>query len=185
MEESLCKKKVKSMHCRGFPQRERVSIRFLRRIASQFLWKPTCRRTARTIFYKLFGFSICGATKTKPSVWTYLHGFSARIFCTDFLHGYLNTDFSHGFFARIFARNFLHGFVHGFLHRCFCAVALHEFLHGFCTDFLHGFLGVFQSTCCEAPKIHKENPLENSPWFGGLLGRGLGGRRVRWRLWST
>ena len=37
----------------------------------------------------------------------------------------------------------------------------------------------------KTPTVSKTSPLKNSPCCGGLLGRCLGGRRVRWRLWPT
>ena len=111
-----------------------------------------------------------------------LRGFSARIFCTDFLHGFsariFCTDFLHGFSARISARSFC-----TFFARFFCADVctdcLQELFVPMLHGFLHGFFGVSQNTCWKAPKFHRENPPKNSPCFGGLLGRGSGGRRVR------
>ena len=147
--------------------------------------KPTCRRTARTNFpveYWVSQFAML--------LWgSHLHGFVshrffarifARIFCTDFLHGFFArifcTDFLHGFSARIF----LHGFLPDFFARISARIVCKNCLYRCCTDFCTDFFGVSQNTCWEAPKFHRENPLENSPCFGGLLGRGSGGRRVRW-----
>ena len=143
--------------------------------------KPTCRRTTRTNITIQFW-----ASQSAMSLWgSRLHGFVshrffARIFCT---------DFSPGFFARIVCTDFLHGFSAQIFCTVFCPIFLHGFLHGLlarivCTDvariFARIFFGVSQNTCWEAPKFHRENPPKNSPCFGGLLGRGSGGRRVRW-----
>ena len=127
-----------------------------------------------------FGEAICTGLFRTDFLHGFLHGFSARIFCTDFLHG---------FFARNFCTDFLHGF--------FCTVTCTIFCTDFCADclqelfvqmlhgFLHGFFGVSQNTCWEAPKFHRENPLENSPCFGGLLGGGLGRQDGEVRLWPA
>ena len=136
------------------------------------------KNSTNKFYYKNLGFSVCGATKTKPSVWTYF----ARIFCMDFC-----TDFLRGFFARIFctdffARIFLHGFLHGFLDGF-----VHEFLHGFfarihctnhCAEFLPGF---FARISWGVPKHllrSAKNPPRKSPrkfsMLWGPSGEGLG-----------
>ena len=151
---------------------------------AKVLPKPTCRSTTRTnitiTFWVLnlqcyFGEAVCtGLFRTD-----FLHGFSARIFCTDFLHG---------FSARIFCTDFLHGFSAQifctlvcpiFFARISARIACKNCLYRCCTDFCTDFLGVSQNTCWEAPKFHRENPPKNSPCFGGLLGSGSGGKRVR------
>ena len=111
-------------------------------VRGHFLWKPACRRKARTIIIINFGVSqFCGATKTKPSVWTYF----ARIFCTDFWHG---------FFARIFCTEiFCTGFLHGFVARICCTQICTHFCTDFCTDFLCGVIAriiawIFARTLC-------------------------------------
>ena len=135
-------------------------------------------------YYKILGFSICSVTLGKPFARVcfvqifctdFLHGFSARISCTDFMHGFFARIFLHGFSAQIF----LHGFLPDFFARISARIACKNCLYRCCTDFCTDFFGVSQNTCWEAPKFHRENPPKNSPCFGGLLGRGSGGRRVR------
>ena len=135
-------------------------------------------------YYNIWGFSICSVTLGSLSHGFVSHGFFARIFCTDFLHGFfarmICTDFLHGFSARIWCTDFLHVFLPDFFARISARIACKNCLYRCCTDFCTNFFGVSQNTCWEAPKFHRENPPINSPCFGGLLGRGSGGRRVRW-----
>ena len=146
------------------------------------LSKTTCRRTTRTnITIK------CGVSQFAMLLWgSRLHGFVshrffARIFCTDFLHGFFArifcTDFLRGFFARIYLHRFFAR--PDFFAQISARIACKNCLYRCCTDFCTDFFGVSQNTCWEAPKFHGENPPKNSPCFGGLLGRGSGGRRVR------
>ena len=109
------------------------------------LWKPACRRTARTNFIiKNWVSQFVGLLRRNHLYGLILHGFSAwisarifaRIFCTDFLHGFFARIFLHGFFCTDFARICARIFA-----RFFCADSLHESLHRilariFCTDFL-------------------------------------------------
>ena len=134
-------------------------------------------------YYKIWGFSICSVTLGKPFARVcfaqifcthFLHGFSARIFCTDFLHGFFCTDFLHGFSAQVFCTVFC-----PFFARISARIACKNCLYRCCTDSCTEIFGVFQNTCWEAPKFHRENSPKNSPCFGGLLGTGSGGRRVR------
>ena len=135
-------------------------------------------------YYTILGFSICSVTLGKP----FARVCFEQIFCTDFLHGcfcmeifawIFCTDFLHGFFARIFCTDLLHGFLPDLSARISARIACQNCLYRCCTDFCTDFLGASQNTCWEAPKFHRENPPKNSPCFGGLLGRGSGGRRVR------
>ena len=137
------------------------------------------KNNSNKYYYTILGFSICSVTLGKP--------FARVCFCTDFLHRFFArifcTDVLHGFSARIFGTDFLHGFSAQIFCTVFCPIFLRGFLHGLlarivCTDVARVFariFGVSQNTCWEAPKFHRENP----PCFGGLLGRGSGGRRVR------
>ena len=113
-----------------------------------------------------FGEAICTGLFRTDFLHGFLHGFSARIFCTDFLHG---------FFARIFCTDFLHGF----FCTVFCPIFLRGFLRGLfarivCTDVARIFARIFsgcpKTLCWEAPKFHRENPLENSPCLGAFWG---------------
>ena len=136
--------------------------------------------------YQILGFSFCKVTVRKPFAWSMLHGFVshrffAQIFCTDFC-----TDFLHGLCARIFCTVFLHGFFarifcidvcfSRFFCRFFAQISAQFFTRFFCTDvctdFLHEFFGVCQNTCWATSKFHPDNFIENSPFFGGLLGEG-------------
>ena len=123
-----------------------------------------------------FGEAVCtGLFRTD-----FLHGFvSHGFFCTDFLHGFSARIFCTDFFARIFCTDFLHGFLPDSFARISARIACKNCLYRCCTDFCTEFFGVSQNTSWEAPKFHRENPPKNSPCFGGLLGRGSGGKRVR------
>ena len=132
--------------------------------------------TNNVFIYKIWVSQFVGLLRQNHLYGLILHGFSerisaffARIFCTDFLHG---------FFARIFrtdfCTDFLHGFVYGFLHGFFCADSLHELLHGF----LHG---LFARISWGVPKHllrSAKNPQRKSPrkfsMVWGPSGEGLG-----------
>ena len=132
------------------------------------------KNSTNKFYYKIWGFSVCRAAKTKPFARTcFARIFSTDFcanFCTDSLRDFFLRGFLHGIFARILLHRLLHGFFARMFAWIFARICCTNFGTDFCTDFLHGFLGCPR----EAPKFHWENPLENSPCFGGL-----GGRRVR------
>ena len=95
------------------------------------LWKPTCRRTARTNFIiKIWVSQFVGLLRRNHLYGLILHGFSARIcariFCTDFLHGFL-----HGFFAQICAWIFAWIFLRGFVAQIIARIFARTFCMGF------------------------------------------------------
>ena len=124
--------------------------------------KPICRRTTRTNpIIKMMGCSICRVTMGKPFkqiCFALIFAFSARIFAKMFC-----TEVLRRFFARIFCTDLLHRF-------------FVRFLAWISARFLQKFFeqkgGV--TTCWATPKFQRENPLENSPCFAGLPGRGFG-----------
>ena len=137
---------------------------------SQSFWKPTCRRTVRrnfTINFRVLHLQcyyeetictvlFCTDVFTRMTAWTF-----EMISCTDF-----RTDFWH---YLVFCTDFCADV---------CIDLLHRFFARICTPmFARIFWGV-PTTCWEAPKFDLEDPLKNSPCFGGLLGRGLGARTV-------
>ena len=136
--------------------------------AWKLLPKPTCRRTTRTNITINFGFlnlqcyfgeAVCtGLFRTD-----FLHGFSARIFCTDFLHGFL-----HGFSARIFCTDFLRGF----------SAQIFIVCAGVARIFARIFWGVPKHLLGSA-KISPRKSPEKFTMLWGPSGRGSGGRRVR------
>ena len=97
---------------------------------------------------------------TRTNITINLHGFSARIFARIFCAD---------FFARFFAR---------FFYADICADCLQELFVQMFARILHGFFGVSQNTCWEAPKFHRKSP-EKFTMLWGPSGRGSGGRRVR------
>ena len=99
----------------------------------------------------------------------------APIFCTDFCTDFWKvfcTDSWHGFWRGFFARIFV-----GF----FAWILAWIFAQTFCTD----FLGCPKPLAGKRQIFSPRTSPKKSPCFGGLLGRCLGGKRVRWRLCQT
>ena len=127
-----------------------------------------------------FGEAICTGLFRTDFLHGFLHGFSARIFCTDFLHG---------FFARIFCTDFLHGF--------FCTVFCPIFLRGFlrelfarivCTDVARIFARIFRGVpkhLLGSAKISPRKSPGKFTMFWGPSGEGLGRQEGEVRLWPA
>ena len=152
--------------------------------------KPTCRRTARTNFpveYWVSQFAML--------LWgSHLHGFVshrffarifARIFCTDFLHGFFARIFCavflHGFSARIF----LHGFVPVFFCADFCADCLQELFVQMLHGLLHGFFRGVPKHLLGSAKISPRKSPGKFTMLWGPSGEGLGTQEGEVRLWPA
>ena len=141
--------------------------------------KPICRRTTRTNITFKFGVS-----QLAVLLWgSRLHGLvshrffariSARIFCTDVLHGCFAR-----IFARIFCTDVLRGFFARFLARSFCADFCADCLQELLYRCLHGFFWVSQNTCLEAPNFTERISWKIHHALGAFWGGARRGRRVR------
>ena len=133
------------------------------------------KNNTNKLYYKMLGFSVCGAAKTKPLhglvLCGFLHGIVVRILCRVFLH-----DFS-PIFERMFCTDLLDGLFARIFARICCAQIFARILF---TD----FWGV-PNRLLRSATISPRKSTRKFSMLWGPYGRGLGGKRVRWRHWPT